>query len=145
MAPLTSARGYSIGALSRATGVKVETIRYYERIGIMPEPGRTAGGNRQYTHEHLKRLSFIRRCRALGFPVAEIRALLSMVDSRDVTCGEVHAIVTHQLAEVRRRLADLARLEADLSAMAAQCAQGDVPACPIIDTLFDDDAPSLPA
>lgn len=145
MAAITSARGLGIGALARATGAKVETIRYYERIGLMPEPGRTPGGNRQYSQTHLRRLAFIRRCRELGFPVAGIRALLSMVDDATLSCGAVHAIVTAQLAETRRRMADLARLEATLAAMAEDCDRGSRPACPVIDALFTAEAAPRPA
>ncbi len=129
-------RGYAIGEMSRETGVNIETIRYYERIAIMPEPDRTSGGNRQYNHDQLKRLSFIRRCRDLGFSLDEIRALLEMVDHDVFTCSEVHELTIAHLASVRAKLADLRRLERALKAMAAECSKGDVPDCPIIDTLY---------
>ena len=136
MSGITKTRGYAIGAMSRETSVNIETIRYYERIGIMAEPDRTAGGNRQYYHDQLKRLFFIKRCRELGFSIEEIRALLQMVDRADFTCGEVHAMTVDHLATVNKKLADLRRLEKSLRSMAAECGKGDVPACPIIDTLF---------
>ena len=82
-------RGYAIGEMSRKTGVNIETIRYYERISLLPKPDRTPGGNRQYNHDQLKRLTFVRRSRELGFSIAEIRALLGMVDGKELTCGEV--------------------------------------------------------
>lgn len=129
--------GYGIGEMSRRTGVNIETIRYYERIGILPDPGRTPGGNRQYDQNHLKRLAFIKRCRNLGFSIEEIKALLEMVDREDFTCGEVHQMTVVHLAAVKQKLADLMRLEAALEAMAAECSRGDVPECPIIDTLFE--------
>ncbi len=127
---------YLIGAMARETNVNIETIRYYERIGIMPEPDRTEGGNRQYNHDQLKRLFFIKRCRELGFSIGEIRQLLQMVDANDFTCGEVHAMTMDHLAVVRRKLSDLRRLEKSLKAMVAECSKGDLPDCPVIDTLF---------
>ncbi|VAW16400.1 Heavy metal resistance transcriptional regulator HmrR [hydrothermal vent metagenome] len=129
-------RGYGIGEVSRRTGVNIETIRYYERIEILPRPGRTEGGNRQYDHEQLKRLFFVKRCRDLGFSLDEIRALLEMVDRDDFTCNDVHAMTITHLAAVKTKLADLKRLERALVEMASQCSGGDVPDCPIIDTLF---------
>ena len=136
MSDITKMRGYAIGEMSNLTGVNIETVRYYERIGIMPKPDRTNGGNRQYNHDQLKRLSFIKRCRDLGFSLDEIRALLEMVDRRDFTCGEVHGMTVDHLATVKKKVADLRRLEKALQAMAAECGKGDVPDCPIIDTLF---------
>jgi len=137
MPDITNTRGYPIGAMSRETGVNIETIRYYERIGLMPKPDRTSGGNRQYTHQHLKLLSFIKRCRELGFSIEEIRAMLRMVDQDGVSCGEVHAITTEHLAAVKEKITHLQKMERVLSAMAAECARGDIPNCPIIETLFD--------
>lgn len=136
MDDITNRKGYAIGAMSRKTGVNIETIRYYERIGIMPKPDRTEGGNRQYDRDQLKRLFFIKRCRELGFSIGEIRELLQMVDRADFTCGEVHTMTVDHLATVKKKVADLKRLENALRAMAAECSKGDVPDCPIIDTLF---------
>ncbi|MEL6202284.1 MAG: helix-turn-helix domain-containing protein [Pseudomonadota bacterium] len=136
MGEITEKRGYAIGAMSRETKVNIETIRYYERIGIMPKPDRTEGGNRQYNHDQLKRLFFIKRCRELGFSIEEIRALLQMVDRADFTCGEVHSMTTNHLTSVKRKISDLKRLERALKSMAAECSKGDVPDCPILDTLF---------
>lgn len=136
MDDITKKRGYAIGAMSRETGVNIETIRYYERIAIMPKPDRTEGGNRQYNYDQLKRLFFIKRCRELGFSIEEIRALLQMVDGADFTCGEVHTMTVDHLTTVKKKVADLKRLEKVLRAMAAECSKGDVPDCPIIDTLF---------
>lgn len=130
-------RGLGIGKMSCETGVNIETIRYYERIGIMPDPGRTPGGNRQYKLEELKRLTFIKRSRDLGFSIEEIRALLQMVDRRDITCAEVHKLTIEHLAAVKRKIAHLRRLESALGSMVTECTKGDVPQCPIIDTLFE--------
>jgi len=137
MREVTKNKGYAIGEISRLTGVHIETIRYYERIGILPKPDRTSGGNRQYNFDQLKRLSFVRRSRHLGFSLDEIRALLAMVDRHDFTCGEVHGMTVSHLANIKRKLADLKRLERSLRQMAAECSKGDVPECPIIDTLFE--------
>lgn len=135
-AEIVNKRGYAIGVMSHKTGVNIETIRYYERIGIMPKPDRTEGGNRQYNHDQLKRLFFIKRCRELGFRIEEIRELLQMVDRADFTCGEVHTMTVDHLVTVKKKIADLRRLERALQSMAAECSKGDVPDCPIIDTLF---------
>ena len=137
MTAFTNSRGYAIGEMSKRTGVNIETIRYYERIGILPEPGRTSGGNRQYDDEHLKRLSFIRRCRELGFSMKEIRTLLMMVDERDLTCAEVHNMTIAHMSDIQTKIADLRKLETALKAMAAKCSQGDIPECPIIEALFE--------
>jgi MerR family transcriptional regulator, mercuric resistance operon regulatory protein len=129
--------GYAIGEMSRFTGVNIETIRYYERIGVLPQPDRTQGGNRQYNHDQLKRLFFVKRCRGLGFSLDEIRALLEMVDRRDFTCNDVHTMTIDHLSSVRKKLQDLTKLECALTKMAAECSRGDVPECPVIDTLFE--------
>lgn len=139
MARITNTRAYGIGAMSRETGVNIETIRYYEKIGLMPDPGRTSGGNRQYSYDHLKRLSFIRHSRDLGFSIEEIRALLSMVDQKDVSCGDVHRMTIQHLGTVRAKIANLQVLESALQEMASECAKGDVPVCPIIESLFEMD------
>jgi MerR family mercuric resistance operon transcriptional regulator len=136
MTGITNTRAYGIGQMSRETGVNIETIRYYERIGLMPKPDRTAGGNRQYNHDQLKRLSFIRHARGLGFSLAEIRSLFAMVDRAGFTCGEVHDLTANHLASVREKIARLHRLETALSEMLSQCSKGDIPECPIIDRLY---------
>lgn len=137
MENITNARGYAIGEMSKRTGVNIETIRYYERINLMPKPDRTAGGNRQYNYDQLKRLSFIKTSRELGFSIVEIRALLEMVDRQDFTCGEVHGLTVGHLDSVRQKIKGLQKLEKVLVGMAAECSQGDVPDCPILETLFE--------
>ncbi len=127
----------TIGALSRRTGVKVETIRYYERIGVLPRPDRTEGGHRSYDETQLKRLGFVRRARELGFALQDVRALLALVDGGDYSCAEVRDVTLQHLRAVRRRIADLRRMEQVLRAMAAECDGGQVPDCPIIDALFE--------
>ena len=127
----------TIGAVSKRSGVHIETIRYYERIGLVPPPPRTAGGARVYDDALLRRLSFIRRCREMGFSIDEIRALLEMTDRRDFTCAEIHALTLTHLGAVRARIADLQRLEGALADMAARCDLGETPECPILDVLME--------
>jgi MerR family mercuric resistance operon transcriptional regulator len=128
----------TIGALSKRAGVNIETTRYYERSGLMPEPPRSEGGHRLYSRDHLKRLAFIRRSRELGFSLEEIRALLRLVDGGDYTCGEVKALTDRHLKDVRQKIADLRRLERTLGEISSQCEGGAVPECLIIEALFDD-------
>jgi len=127
---------FGIGEMSRKTGVKIETVRYFEKIGMMPAPERSEGGNRRYSTDHLQRLFFINRCRQIGFNQSEIKALLSMVDNKGVTCGEVHTITTEHIADIRQKIRDLRKLEKVLTQMANECSRGDIPDCPIIETLF---------
>ncbi len=137
MPKFTNTRGYAIGEVSKFTGVNIETVRYYERIELMPKPDRTAGGNRQYNEPQLKQLFFIKRARELGFSIREIRALLAMALNTEFTCGEVHGMTIEHLASVQEKIVSLRRLEVALTDMAAECSRGDVPDCPILDTLFD--------
>ena len=129
--------GMKIGQLSEQTDCKIETIRYYEKIGLLPEPLRTESGYRKYSEDHLKRLIFIRRSRELGFTIEEIRALLKLVDSRDYTCSDVREIAMEHIADIRNKIADLKKLEKTLSQIAAQCSGDSTPECPIVEALFD--------
>lgn len=126
---------FSIGELARATGTKVETIRYYERIGLLPPPARTGGNYRAYAQPHLDRLSFIRRGRDLGFSLDEVRELLRLSDDRERPCAEVDHIARAHLAEVERKLADLAALRVELRQVIDQCQRGTVAQCRIIEAL----------
>ncbi|QRG05717.1 helix-turn-helix domain-containing protein [Xanthobacter dioxanivorans] len=130
------ADGYlAIGELGRLTDTKVETIRYYERIGLLAEPARTAGNYRAYGPQHLNRLSFIRRSRDLGFSLDQVRALLDLSDDRDCSCQAVDAIAKAHLAEVDRKIADLRALRRELRSMVDQCRSGTVAECRIIEAL----------
>ncbi|MHA1564925.1 MAG: MerR family transcriptional regulator [Alphaproteobacteria bacterium] len=124
------------GVIAARTGVNIETVRYYERIGLLPAPPRSKGGHRMYDEVLLRRLNFIRRCRELGFTLVEVRSLLQLVDGGDYTCGEVEALTTAHLGEVRHKLSDLKRLEKVLREMVARCEGGEVPECPVIEALF---------
>jgi len=131
----TRARSITIGALSRHTGVHIETIRYYERICLLPAPPRSGGRHRLYSDVHRQRLSFIRRSRELGFSLGETRELLGLQRGHDLSCGEVKALTQQHIADVRHKIRDLKRLERVLSRLAAQCRDDEVPDCPILDAL----------
>lgn len=124
-----------IGKLASETGCNIETIRYYERIGLLPEPPRSAGGQRLYGEEDTKRLIFVRRSRELGFPREDVRNLLNYVEGGDYTCTEIREITVDHLGEVRRKIKDLRQLERALKEMVVTCDGGDIPDCPILDAL----------
>lgn len=126
------------GELAQRSGCNIETVRFYEKQGLLPAPPRTAGGHRDYDREHLKRLTFIRRSRELGFTLDNVRSLLTLVDGSDWTCAEVRAMTLEHLADIRRKVGDLERLAEILEDMASQCDGGAVPACPIMDALLED-------
>jgi Cu(I)-responsive transcriptional regulator len=125
----------SIGELARITNTKIVTVRYYERIGLLPPPARTSGNYRAYARRHLERLSFIRRGRDLGFSLDEVRALLRLSDDRSQSCAEVDRIARLHLSEVERKLADLVSLRTQLKQLIGQCRQGTVADCRIIEAL----------
>ena len=125
-----------IGTLSKRTGCNIETIRYYEKIGLLPAPPRSSGRRRLYTDTHRKRLTFIRRCRQLGFSLGEIRELLDLVDGGSYTCNEVRELTLNHADEVKRKITDLRRMEEVLRDITSKCSGGKVPDCPIIEALF---------
>ena len=126
-----------IGQLSKQADCKIETIRYYEKIDLLPEPSRTEGGYRIYTDNHLKRLVFIRRSRELGFAIEEIRTLLRLVDGGAYTCSDIKAIAMEHMDDIRQKITDLKKLEKTLSQIASQCSGDSAPECPIVEALFD--------
>src|SRR2546421_5039789 len=105
------ARGLPIGGLSKATGVNIETIRYYERIGLLPAPPRSEGRHRQYDDGHRQRLVFIRRSRQLGFSLDEVRDLLCLVRGHELTCAKVKTLTEQHMSDIRRKVKDLKKLE----------------------------------
>jgi Cu(I)-responsive transcriptional regulator len=127
----------SIGGLAQQTSCKVQTIRYYEQIGLMPEPLRTNGNQRRYDLRHAERLAFIRHSRELGFSLDAIRQLLDLSDDPDRPCENVDAIAKNQLQEVNRRIASLKALKTELERMITQCRGGNVGDCRIIQVLSD--------
>lgn len=124
-----------IGEAAQTTGVKIPTIRYYEQIGLLPAPVRTDGNRRLYQETELRRLSFIRHARELGFDLKAIRALLSLQDHPEHSCASADAIARARLAEVRQRIARLKALEDELTRMIDECARGRIAECRVIETL----------
>ena len=130
-----------IGELARTTSTKVETIRWYERIGLLAAPARTAGNYRAYGPAHLARLSFVRRARDLGFSLDKVRELLRLSDQQDRSCEEIDVIARAHLADVERKVADLAALGRELRQIIGQCGHGTVAECRIIEALSPDAVP----
>lgn len=133
---MAESKGIAIGELSRRSGVNIETVRYYERIGLLRKPERT-GRYRRYRPEDERRLSFVRRSRDLGFSLEQVRTLLALADRKGRSCGKVRELALDHLGQVRRKAADLKRLEGVLGAMVESCADGSLPDCPLIEALFD--------
>jgi DNA-binding transcriptional MerR regulator len=127
----------SIGKLAAATGVKIPTIRFYEQIGLVPAPPRTASDRRMYDDEAERRLSFIRHARQLGFDLDSIRSLLDLSDHPDRPCAEANVIAERHLGDVKQKIAQLKALQSELSRMTAECAGGRVSACKVIEALHD--------
>ncbi|ODT65045.1 MAG: MerR family transcriptional regulator [Pelagibacterium sp. SCN 63-23] len=126
-----------IGELSRRTGVKVPTIRFYEQIGLLTAPPRTAGNQRRYGGEEVGRLNFIRHSRELGFEVDDIRDLLAMSEHPQSSCHEVDSIAINHLRDVERKIASLEALRLELTRMIDECDQGRICDCRIIEVLAD--------
>lgn len=127
----------TIGALARRAGTKVQTIRYYEQIGLMPEPNRTDGGQRRYSGAAFDRLAFIRHSRQLGFSLEAVRELLDLADDPDQPCAEADSIAQRQLKQVERRIARLEALRAELQRMIQDCSGGKLSDCRVIEVLRD--------
>lgn len=129
----------SIGALAKRTGLTVEGIRFYEKAGILRATARTSGRHRLYSQADMRRLSFIRRARLLGFTLDEVRALLRFADNVGAgSCADAHRLATKHLVDVQGKLADLRKMERVLRRMVASCADGALPQCPLIETLSGD-------
>ena len=127
----------SIGMLAKRTGTKVQTIRYYEQIALMPEPGRTEGGQRRYGEAELDRLAFIRHARQLGFTLEAVRELLDLSDRPERSCAEVDAVAHRQLREVEARIARLEALRTELRRMLSECDRHRVADCRVLEVLRD--------
>lgn len=132
-------KGMQRAELAHRAGCNLETVRYYEKVGLLPEPPRTSSGYRNYDATHERRLRFVLRARELGFSLDEIRELLRLVDERNQPCGEVRAVAAAHLGDVRAKIADLKRMERVLRDVVAQCADGTSPECPLIETLFKEE------
>jgi DNA-binding transcriptional MerR regulator len=126
-----------IGEAARQSGVKVPTIRFYEQIGLLPAPPRSEGNRRQYDGNDLRRLTFIRHARELGFEINAIRTLLVLQDQPGQSCAAADEIARARLADVQQRIASLTALKAELKRMVASCAHGTVDQCRVIEILAD--------
>jgi MerR family mercuric resistance operon transcriptional regulator len=137
MPPIKSLRADSmpIGELSRVTGVNIETIRYYEKIKMLPAPPRTESGHRVYGPKETRILAFIRRGRELGFTLDQIRALLNLGGPGMASCAEVREIAEHHIEDIRAKIKDLVKLERLLCRTVAQCSGEKIPDCPVLDIL----------
>ena len=128
-----------IGELARAAGVPIDTVRYYERQGLLPLPARTASGHRQYGHDDAARLRFVRRAKALGFTLEEIRELLGLSARREADMAGMKAAAMQKLADIDDKLAELQRMRAGLDSLIASCpGHGALEHCPILDALADE-------
>ena len=128
----------TIGKLARASGVGVETLRFYEREGLLPEPARTPSGYRQYPPESVARMTFVRRAKRLGFSLAEIRELLTLAEAHGDR-SQVKSIAAHKLAEIDKRIDELQRMRGVLAELTRKCSgHGPVEGCPIIEALTED-------
>ncbi len=128
-------KALSIGQLGNAVAIKVETIRYYEQIGLLPAPPRTSGNYRSYTDDHVRRLGFIRRARELGCSIAEIRELLGLAEQSDSPCGKVDDIVARHLATTEKKIATLKKLRNELRNTLAACKGGRIAECRVVQAL----------
>lgn len=121
--------------VAKKTGCNLETIRYYEKVALLPKPSRSANGYRVYSPELVQRLTFILRARDLGFKLDEIRSLLTLTDTGTQTCSEVLSNTERHLTDVRERIADLIRIETELNRLVGLCSRDSTPECAILDTL----------
>lgn len=126
----------TIGKLSEMTGVNIETVRYYEKIGLIPKPSRSEGGNRLYNPDQVKRLAFIKRCRELGFPLDTVREFLKLVDEKSYTCAEIADISLRHLEDIRAKIRDLKKIESHVKDMLSQCNKNTTPDCALMNVLF---------
>jgi DNA-binding transcriptional MerR regulator len=127
---------FSIGQVSRRTGIKIPTIRYYEQMGLIPSPERSEGNQRRYGDGCVRRLDFIRHARELGFSLDDIGDLIRMSGSPEAPCDDLHRIAGRHLGAVRSRIARLRRLEAELERI-SHCDAHSVSDCAVLETLSD--------
>lgn len=128
------------GELARRTGVNIETIRYFETIGVLATPERTEGGHRIYDEGHVRTLGFVRRARNLGFTPQEVRAILALGGPGKAGCAEVRTIAEHHLEKVRAKLADLVELERLLTGTVEHCSGKAAPECAVMDLIEESTA-----
>lgn len=128
---------YQISVAAEQSGVMIETIRYYEREGIVPKPGRTASGRRAYSNDDISRLRFIKRCRDLGFAIPDAKSLLGLAVGSQNSCSVAGAIAQNHLNDVKAKIENLRRMEEALTEMTEQCSVGSKK-CPVLDRLLSD-------
>ena len=134
-APNCRAGGLSRGEIARRTGVNLETIRYFERIGILPAPPRTEGGHRVYDETHVRTLGFVRRARNLGFSPEEVRTIIELGGPENAPCAEVREIAAHHLQQVRSKIADLTEIERLLARTIEHCSGQADPECAVMEMI----------
>ncbi len=134
MASHAAVRRWKRGEVAEATGCNIETVRFYEKIGLLRSPKRTESGHRLYDDDDVGRLAFILRARELGFSIEELRGLLDLVDG-GYTCGQVRDLTVKHIEVIRRKVADLRKLERTMNQIVARCADGENPECPIVEAL----------
>ena len=131
---------FQIGQVAKSAGVTVETIRFYERQALIPEPRRTESGYRLYTSETIRRVRFIQRAKELGFSLKDIHALLMLRNKRGAACAEVSAQALQKIVEVEQKIADLKRIRRTLTGLVERCdGEADLSECPILDALDEKD------
>ncbi len=128
---------FTIGKASEQSGVNIETIRYYEREGIVPKPGRSTAGRRLYSHDEIATLRFVRRCRDLGFPIPIIQTFLSLTEQDDRSCGEVKLLAENHLDEINTKIENLTKLREALLSLSSNCDDGTA-TCPMLESLMKD-------
>ncbi len=126
---------YAIGELARRAGYAVQTVRYYEQIGLVPPPPRTQGRQRRYGQAHLDRLLFIRHARDLGFEIGDIRSLLELASDPERSCAQVDAIAKAHVASIDGKIRRLTALRAELTRTLRACSKGKIAECQVIDVL----------
>ena len=128
-------KGLSISQVAKEAGVNIETVRYYERLGLIPEQPRTDSGYRIFSTEVVQRIRFIKRSQDLGFTLAEIQELLALTESEGCTCGEVRQFTSQKLEEVESKIRDLENIKSVLQNLLSKCGEGTINTCPIIEKL----------
>ncbi len=129
-------QNFTIGTLSRRAGCSIDTIRYYERMQLMPEVRRTAGGHRLYDGKHARRLAFIRRSRALGLGLDQVRQVLRRIEENTCSCPEVRSLLAERTALIRGQMEELQKIERDLKKMLAACADAQSVSCRVIEAML---------
>lgn len=140
MSAITNVRGLKIGEVAQAIGVSLETIRYWERLGLALKPQRSAAGHRLYQSDDIRRLAFLHRARKLGFGQRDLRALVQLAGSDPTSCAQARKIAARHRARIRERIAELTAIDTALGQTASRCSDDRMEACPILEALYADEA-----